>query len=423
MIKMSLFRGPLLVVIAVAVSSCALSKLEDDLTQYQEVAHVFSGKVSAKDFETTAMFVIALRDQQGDQIAAVRAVSKSGEFEIKSNPQPLWFFAFDDLNSDSAFQADEPYGWGNDRQAADPAIAATTQLNIEIALANDNMPPAPVGFINISLIGKASDIVQFVPPGTVSSLSDPLFSEEQAKKGQTQPFAFLADGGTGIHFMEDYDPTRIPVLFVHGVNGTPRNFAVMIESLDRSRYQAWVFSYPSGFRLSVLANGMHQFLNFLQRKYLFDQLHIIAHSMGGLVSRGGANNCLEDDTCDYLRSFTTISTPWNGVASAKSGVELLPEDYVVPVWRDLDPGSNFVTTLFDKPLPEGVPHYLIFGYRQDSIFGSESSDGVIKLSSQLRIVAQEQAKQVRGYDEEHVSILSNEAVIAKVNEILDSNSQ
>lgn len=56
-------------------------------------------------------------------------------------------------------------------------------------------------------------------------------------------------------------------------------------------------------------------------------------------------------------------------------------------------------------------------------FDSESSDGVINLSSQLRMEAQEQASQVRGYDEDHVSILTNESVIAQVNQILDANSQ
>jgi alpha-beta hydrolase superfamily lysophospholipase len=74
-------------------------------------------------------------------------------------------------------------------------------------------------------------------------------------------------------------------------------------------------------------------------------LHLIAHSMGGLVSRATVNICAQKNTCEYLHSYTTLSTPWNGVASAKSGVEWAPT--VVPVWRDMDPDSEFVTTLFD----------------------------------------------------------------------------
>ncbi len=69
-----------------------------------------------------------------------------------------------------------------------------------------------------------------------------------------------------------------------------------------------------------------------------------------------------------------------------------------------------------------MPYQLLFGYRQDSMFGSESSDGVIKLTSQLRQEAQDQAGLVHGYDEDHVGILSNPMVIAQVLDILDGNS-
>jgi hypothetical protein len=125
--------------------------------------------------------------------------------------------------------------------------------------------------------------------------------------------------------------------------------------------------------------------------------------------------------CSYFRTYTSISTPWNGVASAQSGVKWAPA--VVPVWRDLDPTSEYVTTLFDTPLPDHVPYHLLFGFRQNSIFGSESSDGVIALTSQLRHAAQDQAVFVHGYDEDHVSILSNEMVLQQVYAILDSASE
>lgn len=48
---------------------------------------------------------------------------------------------------------------------------------------------------------------------------------------------------------------------------------------------------------------------------------------------------------------------------------------------------------------------------------------MIKLTSQLRNTAQEQAKMMRGFDEDHVSILSNETVINTLFAILETNSQ
>jgi hypothetical protein len=53
----------------------------------------------------------------------------------------------------------------------------------------------------------------------------------------------------------------------------------------------------------------------------------------------------------------------------------------------------------------------MFGYRQNSILAFAGSDGVIKLTSQLHDAGQEQAQSMRGYDEDHVSILNNAAVI------------
>jgi hypothetical protein len=83
----------------------------------------------------------------------------------------------------------------------------------------------------------------------------------------------------------------------------------------------------------------------LARRYDVNDLHLIAHRMGGLVSRATVNICAQKNTCEYPQSYTTLSTPWNGVVSAKSFVEWAPT--VVPVWRDMDPDSEFVTTLFD----------------------------------------------------------------------------
>ena len=254
--------------------------------------------------------------------------------------------------------------------------------------------------------------------GTISPLDSALFSAGQAEKGLWRPFEFTEDGGAGIHFLEPYDAKKVPVLFVHGINGTPRNFNNLIATLDTSRYQAWVVSYPSGMRLSWLARGIYQIIEVLHVQLKFDEMHVVAHSMGGLVSKGTLNICAQNRSCEYLRSYTTISTPWNGVASAENGTNWSPT--VIPVWWDLVPSSEYITTLFDTPLPEGLSYHLLFGYRHDRLFGAESSDGVIKLTSQLRHEAQGRADSIFGYDEGHVSILDSDATAQKVGAILDS---
>ena len=95
----------------------------------------------------------------------------------------------------------------------------------------------------------------------------------------------------------------------------------------------------------------------------------------------------------------------------------------MPVWRSLAPDGSFIKRLFDEPLPEGSTHYLLFGFRNSATLRTASGDGVIPLTSQLRAEAQEQSRAVRGFDEDHMSILGNTQVLRYVNEILEGHDR
>ena len=100
----------------------------------------------------------------------------------------------------------------------------------------------------------------------------------------------------GLFMTHAYDPRRIPVLFVHGLNSSPATFRTMISELEgqpwfRKRYQAWIYSYPTAsswllssatFRREVTAA-----VEFGRRRggaTTLDKMVVVAHSMGGLVS-------------------------------------------------------------------------------------------------------------------------------------------
>ena len=408
----------LTLLIGTLVSGCVFQRLGDDLKKLDDIAHLFTGNVTTDVLEFHSTLVVALEDPDAAGITSFRMLAGAGVFEIRAARSPTYFFAFADLNKDLRFQPGEPYGWAGQGRALVPNGSATR--GIDILILPEPRLPYPAGLVGIPLEQHLNNYVR-THIGTVSSLDDPLFSSRQGRRGLWEPFAFMEDGGTGIHFLEPFDPDREPVLFIHGINGSPSDFGSLIATLDRDRFQPWIASYPSGLRLSWLSRGIFQFLEVLHRQYDFERLHIVAHSMGGLVSRGTLSLCQQNSACDYLGSYTTVSTPWNGVASAASGVKWSPT--VVPVWNDLVPESHFVTTLFDTPLPDGLPHFLIFGFRQDSFLSTASSDGVIQLSSQLRDAAQDQAASIRGFDEGHVSILDSAAAIEHMNAILREAAQ
>ncbi len=396
------------------LAGCAFSKLGDDLDRLKTEAYLFSGNVESDILELHSTIVVSLRDPAADEIISFRLLGSDNRFEFRQMKEPHWFFAFADLNKDLRFQSDEPYGWAADGGVVTPVESETPDIDIRIT--RGEQVAYPERLVDEALVDHLDTFAR-LHLGSISSLDDPLFSSQQGRKGLWQPFAFWEDGGTGVHFLQPFDSERVPVLFVHGINGSPKDFASMIARLDTTRYQAWFVSYPSGLRLTWLAQGMFDFLEVLQLRYGFQDMHLVAHSMGGLVLRGALNLCTQHSACGYVRSFTSISTPWNGVEAAEEGVKYAPA--VIPVWRDLYPDSNFVATLFDTPMPDGIPHYLLFGFRQDSFRSSGSSDGVILLNSQLRTEAQKQATVQRGFDEGHLSILHNDIVIGNVLRLIE----
>src|SRR5262249_49597624 len=143
-----------------------------------------------------------------------------------------------------------------------------------------------------------------------------------------------------LYLLEPYDAARTPVLFVHGAGGTPRDWRYFIEHLDRARYQAWVYAYPSGLPLELSAAWLNDSVMALHVRHGMPRVIVVAHSMGGLVARRFVVLNAHAPGQDYITTLVTVSTPWNGVASAGFGVAYSP--LVVPSWNDLAPDSDFL---------------------------------------------------------------------------------
>lgn len=94
-----------------------------------------------------------------------------------------------------------------------------------------------------------------------------------------------------LNFAQPYDPKRIPVLFVHGLDSTPATFAPMYFELlkdpkIRENYQFWVFSYPSGYPYPYSASLLRRELDHVNRDFPdHKNMVIIGHSMGSMISR------------------------------------------------------------------------------------------------------------------------------------------
>ena len=102
----------------------------------------------------------------------------------------------------------------------------------------------------------------------------------------------------GLYRFEAFDPNRIPVVLVHGLMSDTRTWLQMINTLRsdpaiRKKYQIYGFSYSSGNPVINSAAFMRRALTAERDRIVkaglstdkFDQMVLVGHSMGGLLSR------------------------------------------------------------------------------------------------------------------------------------------
>lgn len=252
--------------------------------------------------------------------------------------------------------------------------------------------------IGTGLLGGCGVAPRLDAPGGDQS-SAPAAAHEDAKIEQLEP----------------YDAGRIPVLFVHGIGGSPRDFDAMLRALDRKQFQAWVLHYPTSTRLQAAARDMGRQLAALHRQHEYARLIIVAHSMGGLVARRYLIDTGQAGERGPACALVTFSSPWGGNEWAGIGARMVPEP--PGPWIDLAPDSAFLQSLRDV-LPK-VRHYVFFGYRRaPSLLTSQSSDGAITLASQMPEWVQQQAERSWGYDADHTGILSHAPALDRLNALL-----
>jgi pimeloyl-ACP methyl ester carboxylesterase len=117
----------------------------------------------------------------------------------------------------------------------------------------------------------------------------------------------------GLFMTQPYDPHKIPVLFVHGLWSDPSTWAEMFNDLRglpeiRDHYQFWYYLYPTGQPFWISAARLRADLAAVRdavdpdrRSYALDQMVLVGHSMGGLVSK--------------LQAIDSGNELWNSVSS------------------------------------------------------------------------------------------------------------
>jgi pimeloyl-ACP methyl ester carboxylesterase len=329
--------------------------------------------------------------------------------------------AFEDSNSDVAYQPGEPFaGTSVERPITCSAGARIKGIVVSIPAQPTERFDRELDVISLQALSADEraerTLGQLTAVGEVSTLADPRFDLTKSSEGLWRPYDYMLTSHPGVYFLEPYDPHRIPVLFVHGIAGSPANFAYLIEHLDHKRFQAWVYNYPTGTYLAAVADHLNQTVAKIQSRYHVRSIAVVAHSMGGLVARGFILRHALTSSTGEIPLFVSMSTPWEGVDSAAFGVKHSP--VVVNVWRDMAPGSDYLQSLFAVRLPMETKFHLMFGFRRKSASFGESDDQTVTVASELGKDAQLEAVRIYGFDDSHDGILSDPATSELLDKLL-----
>jgi len=257
----------------------------------------------------------------------------------------------------------------------------------------------------------------------------------------------------GIYMLEPYRPDKIPVLMVHGLMSSPVTWANMFNDLRgdpelRKRYQFWFFMYPTGlpigYSTSILRDqlkAVHEIYDPNSTNPNFNQMVIIGHSMGGLLTRGMVQdsgtvywdsffkepfetinidpntkallkNVMFFEHLPYVKRVIFVATPHRGspmadewYTSILSAMVDLPANISDTTTKMmvkgsmtesaaaaytkktsnalllLSPTSIYTQTTNKIPLRSDIPYHSIIGTRKPATVGAGTSDGIVLYES------------------------------------------
>jgi pimeloyl-ACP methyl ester carboxylesterase len=405
-------RSPLLIALAAALAGCGMLDVKEQQAKLDAFCSI-GGQVTGDAHPEAPLVVVLFKPRQ---VVDHFVREGPGAWMVSASAGTYGVAAFQDLNRDLKLQPDEPFLHLPEVTCKAGERTADLVLRVPADGRSGRAETLDVTALQARSFEEQLQLSlgQVTAVGEIASLADPRFDESVAEDGLWRPFDFLFTGHPGIYFLGAYDGTKVPVLFVHGINGTPANFRTLIERMDKGRFQPWVYYYPSGAALPGVADHLTQTMRKLELQYGFKRFVVVAHSMGGLVSRGFLQRYRASGGKAEIPLFVSIATPWDGHKAAELGVKTAPA--VVRVWIDMAPGSEYLKSIYEND--PGVPHHLFFTYRQGGVSLGEANDGTVTVASQLRAAAQQGAVRVEGFNEGHMSVLESPALAARLNGLL-----
>ena len=394
--------------ILLSLSACSLHEINRQL-DIVDTAATITGRVKIASPGKQAVKVFLYKDEGNGTVSLFNQFSLIGEgkytFYIPAGHYLI--AAFIDSNGDEKYKIGEfatYYGIENNTPSL---ITVSEKEEIHIS------PLVIKGAIEDSGTYKETYNLDKTNEGIgkIVSLNDPMFSDEFASMGLWRPLDFVDQVGGGLFFLNEYQASKIPIIFVHGINDSGRAWSEIVKNLDNTHFQPFIFYYPSGARLDMVSNYLVKAINTLYSRHHFKEFYVIAHSMGGLVSRSFIMKHYQNRHPAKIKLFMTVNSPMGGIPGANTGVTYSP--IVVPAWRDVASESAFIKTFSAWKWPKEIPYHLVFSYES-----GEGDDGVVPLESQIPLKLQSESTRMYGFNSSHTDLLYDDQFITRLNKIL-----
>jgi pimeloyl-ACP methyl ester carboxylesterase len=227
-----------------------------------------------------------------------------------------------------------------------------------------------------------------------------IFPEQTAEFSRT--FGLTLSGGDR-ESLSKTALTRKSVVLVHGLDDPGKVWRVLEPELVKEEYNVWLLRYPND---QPIRESARMFLVELKglTQLGIQRISIVAHSMGGLVSREMLTNpkleyeqLAKDGQVPEVATLIMVGTPNHGSQLVRFRVFSEIRDHWARLTKgqaswlgaildgageakiDLLPGSRFLTDLNAQPHPEGLKMLIIAG-----IAGPWNEKDIDTMVAQLR---------------------------------------
>ena len=413
--KSNIYNFLISICVILLMSSCAFIELQKDL-DIMDSSGSLHGRIIDKSSTEDSIIIVAYDEDK--KIVKYKHLHDNNDYYLFILPagKKYTLAIFEDTNDNLKYDKGEAAGyWSNPKSLK---LSACDNIKFDLTISNKNIIPSTYS-TNINNLDETFGDQYIVKTGAIADINNKIFASEYGVKGLWRPLQFLKEEGVGVFFLEKYDPNKIPILFVYGIGGYPQHWKSFFEKIDRNIYQPLFYYYPSGVRIQKAGIALNIIINELHMKYKFDNMFVVAHSMGGLVANEFIKRNISNKENNYIKLFISISTPWAGDKDAM-WAKLAPA--IIPCWKDLTPQCEFIKNLSPNDLGS-IPYYMFFSYHGDRKPFRRNNDDIVYLSSQLKLNMQKKATKLYGFDLNHNQILSNQIVIDTCNAIFAKHTK